>query len=1061
MTRSLFKRLPARRWATIALGLSTSLAALGAASAQNPAAATAESDTPDRVIVTGSNIPSAAEVGAAPVTTLDAAAIGRTGVDDPQTALLKSEPSFSGGGNFGQNNASVSSGTTQGGSALSLRGLQTLVLLNGRRVADAAAVASGGAQFQDVNLFPSALIKRIEVLKDGASAIYGSDAVGGVVNVILQDDFKGAAFSGRYGFTEKSDITDQRFSGVVGFGDEHTRIVVAAQYREQDPIFTRDRANGGAFATPFNSSVAGFTGTSSNFGGLVTIAGSGRALNFGLTPPVVPGQVATNIGSLNQVVAPASIAPVFNAAGQQVFSYGQIPAGTYGSRSALNLSQYTSLSNDQSSVSAYGSVERDIFDKHLIAFGDFLYTKNYAQSYLAPQPVTTASSPLVTQNMIIPLGAPFNPFNSEIGQTQGALGTTTATINGAAATAGGITVTNRYQAAPRVFRDDTNFYRFVGGLKGEIVKDLNYEVAFNHSEDQIDFKNFNLIRSDLVDQALAGGYNADGTAAPATFTTIANPVTGLPVQTVATSAGPYSRVNGVLLPALDAFALNNPLNTERAILGTQIQDQQSKLTVIDGTLNGFPVKLPAGPLGFALGGEYRREELRLNTSVQNFVASVPTADVQIGRGVEAGYIELSVPVISPEMKIPGIYSLDLDGAGRVEKYDDTNSNFVPKASFVLRPIVDIAVRGTYSKSFNEPNLIQTNGPTQTGFTSLVNLGGGFSEQANSVSTSNPNLGPVRTDTYDLGLVLSPHQVPGLTLSTDFFHIEQKGIVTAGPSATTILLQEATLGSASPNGNLVHFASANGPTTGIAPGAIVGNASNYYVVTSLANNSRIRESGLDFTANYDHDFGPKFGGLTLGLNGTYYLQYKTNDGQGQPLYDEIGLYLGAIGSTYVPQYKLVPYVEYRYGGASVTALMNYTPSLRDAAASLNSGLSRNGDYTQDGGPNLPKIRDYYTVDLTFNYEFGLNKTSPKAPVPSPKDGKDGKGGGKTMVANQEMAHSGFNYLGLLDGLKVTFGINNVTNARPPFIAGSPDSSNTDVSIYDPYQRLYYFVLSKKF
>lgn len=1064
MTRSLFKRKPVARWATIALGISTSLAALGAASAQTPAAATGESDTPDRVIVTGSNIPSAAEAGAAPVTTLDAAAIGRTGVDDAQVSLIKSEPSFSGGGNYGQNNSSVASNTTQGGSAISLRGLQTLVLLNGRRVADSAASASGGAQFQDVNLFPTALIKRIEVLKDGASAIYGSDAVGGVVNVILQDDFKGAAFSGRYGFTEKSDITDQRFSGVVGFGDEHTRIVVAAQYREQDPVYTRDRAiDGGFAASQFATNVGGFTGTSSNFGGRLVIAGSSRFLNTGLSNPILPGQVATNLNSPNQVLAPASIAPIFNASGQQVFSY-TVPGvagtptigGNYDGSRSLVLSQYTSLTNDASSTSAYGSVERDIFDKHLIAFGDFLYTKNFAQSFLAPQPVTTGSSPLVTQNMIIALGAPYNPFDSVIGQSQAAVG-------GTATGTGGITVTNRFQSAPRVFREDTQFYRFVGGLKGEIVKDLNYEVAFNHSEDQIDSKTFNLVRADLLNQALAGGFNADGTAAPATFTTLPVPgsTTGATYQSVVTAAGPYSRVNNVLLPALDAFALNNPASTERAILGTQIQDQQSKLTVIDGKLNGFPVKLPAGPLGFAIGGEYRREELRLNTSLQSFVASVPTADVQIGRGVEAGYVELSVPVISPEMKIPGIYSLDLDGAGRVEKYDDTNSNFVPKASFVLRPVVDVAVRGTYSKSFNEPNLILTNGPATSGFTSLVNLGGGFSEQANAINTSNPNLGPVRTDTYSTGVVLSPHQVPGLTLTADFFHIEQKGIVTAGPSATTILLQENTLGAASPYNSLVHFASATGPNlTSTAPNQLRGNAANYFVVTTLNNNSRLRESGIDFTVNYDHDFGPKFGGITLGLNGTYYLQYKENDNAGLALYDVIGLYNGGIGSSYVPEYKLVPYVEYRYGGAQVSALANYIPPLRDAASSLINGLGRNNSYTQDGGPNLPKIRDYFTIDLTASYEFGLNKVAPQSPVPAPKDGKDGKGGGKTMVAS-EMTKPGFNYLSLLDGLKVTLGVNNVTNARPPFIAGSPDSSNTDVSIYDPYQRLYYFTISKKF
>ena len=148
----------ATRLASAALSMGGSLALLGSVHAQNPGAPTGETETPDRIVITGSNIPSAEEVGAAPVTTIDQAAVGRTGVDDPQVVLQKSDPSFTGGGNLGGSNSSVSSGATNGGSSVSLRGLPTLVLLNGRRIADSAALAAGGNQFADVNLFPAALI---------------------------------------------------------------------------------------------------------------------------------------------------------------------------------------------------------------------------------------------------------------------------------------------------------------------------------------------------------------------------------------------------------------------------------------------------------------------------------------------------------------------------------------------------------------------------------------------------------------------------------------------------------------------------------------------------------------------------------------------------------------------------------------------------------------------------------------------------------------------------------------------------------------------------------------
>jgi iron complex outermembrane receptor protein len=1061
MIRTLLeKKGPLYPWA-LALGLGSTLAALGAANAQtaNGSGETAQSE---RVIVTGSNIPTAAEVGSAPVTTLDQEAIARTGTDDPQLALQMSEPAFTGGGNLGATNASINATDTNGGSEVSLRGLPTLVLLDGRRIADSAALAAGGDQFQDVNLFPASLIKRIEILKDGASAIYGSDAVGGVVNVLLNNDFEGFEISGRYGFAEHGDISDNRESAIAGFGDDKTRIVVAGQYEQQDPVLFLQRQ----FDKVTNVSgglAAGYEGyVSTNIGGNITIGGNTVFLDTGYTTPIRPGQTPTVLNSPNQIIGAGSIAPLLttvNGVTQQVFSASQLPAGAYTSNANLaDLTQYNGVTLDQNRTNFYGSVERSIIDKLLSVFGSFIYSQNYSQSFLAPQPVSTNSSLDPSENMTIPIGSPYNPFNATIGSGTGVISTTTAKLNGAPVSAGNLVVTNRFLSDPRVFRNDTDFYRIVAGIKGEIIKDYNYEMAFNHSQDEIDYKNFGLVRSDLVDQAIAGGYNAAGVAVPATFTTNA-----AGQQVVVTPAGPYSKVNGVLLPALDPFAFNNPASTEQAILGTNIRDQLSTLTVIDGALNGFPVTLPGGPVGFAVGGEYRDEGLKLNDSAEDFVASVPAADVEVSRGIEAAYAEVSIPVVSPAMKIPGVYSFDIDGAGRYEKYEGTNSAIEPKVSFVYRPVVDVALRGTFSGSFLAPNLIETNGPPTQGFTDLVDLGAGYLEQANSLSTANPKLGPTRATTFSGGIVISPQKVPGLTLSADLFHVEEEGIIGSTVASDTVLLEANALGSASPYNSLIHFGSATGPIlTSTKPGQITGNADNYYVVTTLGNDTNFRESAVDFTINYDHDFGPKVGEITLGLNGTYYLQAKGNQSLGGPNFDQIGLYLGAdfLDSDFTPQYKLAPYVEYRYGGASIAALGNYLPSMRDGDY-LDSLTDRKGDYTTEEGFNLPKIRDYFDIDMTLSYEFGLNKPVPASAPSAPVEGKDGKGGGKEAVGSSQQMAKQMTTFKLLDGLKLTFGVNNVTNAKPATIYVSPDSTNTDASIYDPFQRYYYFVVSKKF
>ncbi|MEO6971384.1 MAG: TonB-dependent receptor plug domain-containing protein [Chthoniobacterales bacterium] len=173
------------------------------------AQAPATEATAERIVVTGSNIPTAEEVLASPldtVTTQDIQIAG--GTSDILSILQKRNPDFSGGGNLGGSNANIASGATQGGSIISLRGLPTLVLFEGRRIVDSAAISAGGFQFSDVSIFPTSLISRIEVLKDGASALYGSEAVGGVVNIFLKKDFNGVQIDGRYGFTPSSAVSE-------------------------------------------------------------------------------------------------------------------------------------------------------------------------------------------------------------------------------------------------------------------------------------------------------------------------------------------------------------------------------------------------------------------------------------------------------------------------------------------------------------------------------------------------------------------------------------------------------------------------------------------------------------------------------------------------------------------------------------------------------------------------------------------------------------------------------------------------------------------------------------
>ena len=552
MIRTLLgKKFPAPRWA-LSVGLGSSLIALGNASAQqvtNPSTSQApETAAADRVIVTGSNIPSSEEVGEAPVDTVDQQLRDVTGQEDVENVLLKrSNPAISSGGsNVGSNDASTQS--LQGASSISIHGLPTLILLNGRRLTDASAEAAGAGSFSDVNLFPSALVKRIEVLKDGASAIYGSEAIGGVVNVILDQDFNGFEFSGRYGFTEKSDIHNERYSGIMGFSDDKTHFVIGAEYVNQDPIFNRQRD----YASPsFGTSY---------FGGAVRFEGG------------VPFLKNAGVNSPNDIYAVGSV-PIPTTVGVNALPAAYTENDSIGS--VFDLSRATTVTLDQNRFNVVASGDRELIGKYMSAFVDFLYSSDYSQHYLNAQPLSTNSN----FGVVIPYGSPYNPFAGQLDATN----------------EGDITVNNRFTALPRVFRDDTNFYRIVAGVKGEIIPNYNYEVAFNSSRDFDTFTNPNLVLVNSLNQAIAGGFNADGSAAPAVF----NAAGGL-----VTPAGKYSMVGANpsalhLQPALDFFSTANTPAQLQGITGTSVNDFETKFSGVDGKITAFPFTLPGGPIGFA------------------------------------------------------------------------------------------------------------------------------------------------------------------------------------------------------------------------------------------------------------------------------------------------------------------------------------------------------------------------------------------------------------------------------------------------------------------------------
>lgn len=994
----------------------------------------------ERVVVTGSYIPTAEEVTASPLDTLTSQEVRRGGSTEILQTLQKRNPDFVGGGNLGSTNANIASGATLGGSQASIRGFPTLVLYEGRRIADTAAIAAGGFQFTDVGLFPAALISRIEVLKDGASATYGSEAVGGVINIFTKDDFQGAEIGFRYGTTVNGAVAERRGYAIGGVGNETTQVTAGMQYYEIDPLFERQRS----YSNPTVGGTTTYAG--SNRGPDVTlgadddgaIRATRRYLIIGEDPLNYPGHPVAN-SPFNVGVTPGSIpAGVGFAAIPQFYQLANgtpvpPPGSDRGTVDAYNAAQLNEVLNfnlanvptntlDTSRTNVIVSASHQIFGKQLEMFGNFLYSNSDFRSYLNAQPLSNGTGVIIPAGHVgtdldpnSPTYDPtiYNPFNYQIDSS---------TLSGANRTQ----VSQRYTFAPRIFDNQNNLYRFLGGLRSQINQDWMFETAAYYSKYDINFQNSNLVNASQLNSMIAG-------------TALDN--------------------NGNPIPALDFFAIN-PIGTGpgqvsadqfSTIFGTNMRYLSSFQRVFDAKIVGFPFSLPAGKVGFSLGGEYRLEGFKVQDSPEIFVGSVPIQQIDVKRNIQSAFAELSIPIVGSAMHIPGVYSLELTLAGRYDHYEGISEDAkVPKVSLRYQPIKDLTLRATYSDSFIAPNLYQTNGPSSTGFSSGISFNGVPQDQAQVLTGSNRDLVPSSAETYTAGLVYSPSYLPGFTLSADYFRILQQNIVST-LGGGLILTSVENLGPASPYYDLVAFNNFPGRPGSIpvgGPGALNGNLSSTYYVDTNKNLGAQRTEGFDLSARYNMDLHAA-GQLELGVNAVVFTKY---DGKilpfGSPYYNLLGL-TGGEGFGVIPDYKINGLVEYRLMGFTLSLNANYIPEIRNA----------NGrDPSSEDQSTFDPVRDYFTVDGRLSYTF-TGKTSAAAAVES-KDAKsmvDSKGSASTTAAAGAETMSPVQKL--LDGLTLTVGCNNMFDEQPPFVAGA--NGNTDLSVYDPYGQFVYFEISKKF
>jgi iron complex outermembrane receptor protein len=405
--------------------------------AQDPATAPAATGAGETVIITGSNIKRSDYEGPQSIIVYDTKKIEQSGARTVSEVLRRLPQNTA-----SNTNDSISTGLSfsPGASAASLRGLgitATLVLLNGRRIAPFPLAQNGTDAFVDLNSIPIEAVDRIEILKEGASAVYGSDAIAGVINIILKSNYTGGQVETYYGNTTSKDAGELREGLLSGFANEKFHIMVSANYFHRNPLANVDR---GFSATADHRNQSGVDLRSARPNpGTILFSGS-DAFPYGVAAVPPGGNGRTNV-------------PGFDPA--NYFLPGILPDGNF--RNWFDLNKYTELISETERWGALTSFGYNI-TPHLEFFGEASYQAVKSVTRIAPTPPDSAGEAL-----FVPATNPFNPFGQDVQFLWRAV-----------------------EAGPRRDRVELDAYRYLGGLRvKDLPKNWSAEVAFLYTETNI------------------------------------------------------------------------------------------------------------------------------------------------------------------------------------------------------------------------------------------------------------------------------------------------------------------------------------------------------------------------------------------------------------------------------------------------------------------------------------------------------------------------------------------------------------------------------------------------
>jgi iron complex outermembrane recepter protein len=901
---------------------------------------------PQEVVVTGSRIYQTEAQREQPLSTISTEAIEKSGLSDVGQLLQQLttggqalNSKFNSSGNFGYppDGGGIGAGSAQ----VSLRNLDSkrvLVLVDGIRWVNESS-ASGVSGSADLNTIPVSIVDHIEILEDGASSIYGSDAIAGVVNIITRKKVDGLEFNGYAGgYGRGGHTTDVSVTG--GGSTEKFSGMFVASYFNQTAI-----SSGSWWQS---ASPEPFTGNSA--GSSTTPQGRDQFCN--------PAQPAGSPGFCGGGGVDASLYNITlnnGATPGTPFNFNDPTASNYhgfGNPDRFNYSPYNLLLTPSQRKSIFTNLTYTANDYVEVYMKGLFITRN-SENQAAPEPIVigpSAGTGGLADKISVSALNPFNPFGIDLvspGSPQN--------LAGEPASLAGFITRRPIEAGPRQFNQDVNTYYFGGGFRGKfelLGSDYHWDLNYVNSANK-------------ASQQFTGGYNIGNIQIalgdPAICALVPN----------CTPLDLFGGQSRQITPAQLKY-----------IQAIQIDRSEQDLKIYSVNITGHPFSIQDRPVGIAVGGEHRiytgifdPDPLRQEGLSQDSLAF----PVNASYSVNEAYGEFSVPVLQ---------TLGASAAVRYSDYSSFGSETTYKVGLRWQPIEDLGIRGNYSTGFRAPNLGELFGLTQfaatlvdpcgpTGSAVVVSAGAtsslaaacraqgvpnGFQQantQISSFTGGNAKLNPEKSDSYTAGFVYNASWAQGvlftnkLTLEATYYHDKIKGAIQAEDIQQ---LLNTCLAGGGVGG------SACAPFTRQANGNL-NPPSNF-----LENLGQITTSGEDIKFNWASEPFP-FGHFSVGTQATRVNSYRAVDQDGNVALRAVGI---EVNNSAIPRWRLNAQIGYGIADVEATWSIRYLSSVSEYCGSAISADVPGCDLKQTLH-TLPSVT-YNDINLTWNNAFLLKDLS---------------------------------------------------------------------------------------